>query len=235
MAGHSTQTRDFFVGSYKSVGLKQLVAGELYKFHYANAENDFAPLVIIMSWKDRYKPPNSVMQKCKTAYRGNWYTAINLHYLPKTQRIKFLDTVRKKFKKDIDRETILGNLSGSRLYWRKAQGLLSFKPTLLGIRRYFSSEMKNIEWIPRPLWEKAIKDSLNITYISKTILAKINNAMGASTTKERTTLTSKAKKMLRSLEAKKKKVSTKTGLAIRKKKLFCDRRKRKPAKKKVKK
>jgi len=152
---------------FKGVNLK---SGYFYKFKYQAFENDPKPVIIFLASIEGIHK--------NTGHQWRILQAINLHYVPRGIRKKFVST----WMKELDRT------KNVKLTWTRVSA--RYPNIKIGIRRYFfkpSYYIQNIEEIPLEKVDKYVVGSLARDFSSKVkrkILSRIKKAIVSRTEKK---------------------------------------------------
>lgn len=147
---------------FKSVDLR---SGFFYKFKYSAFENDANPLIIFMSSIEGIND--------NTGHQWRIIQGLNMHYVPRAMRKKFLKVWMLELNKSKD----------IKFTWKKVIAMYPY--IKIGIRRYFFKPayyIQKLEEIPIDRIEKEVVSSLIKDFsgkVKRKLLSKIRKAIGS--------------------------------------------------------
>jgi hypothetical protein len=147
---------------FKGVDLK---SGYFYKFKYQAFEHDNKPLIIFMTLIEGTHK--------NTGHQWRIIQALNMHYIPRAMRKKFL----KIWMNELDKP---GNI---KFTWRKV--LAQYPYLKMGIRRYFYKPayyIQKLEEIPVSRIEKEVISSITKDFsgkVKRKLISKIRKVFGS--------------------------------------------------------
>lgn len=117
-------------------------SGHMYKFSYQAYQNDPNPTALVINILSGYHP--------KTGHEHHYMQCINLSYIPRKDRKKFVDTWMKEMSKTKNIEITWNRIKSQYPYIQEGIRRYLYKP------RYY---IRKIEYIPPEDWQKEVVKS----------------------------------------------------------------------------
>lgn len=143
----------------KKIGGTTFLSGHMYKFNYQAYQNDPEPSALMINILSGYHP--------KTGHEHHYIQCINLSYIPRKDRKKFVDIWQREMDKNKNIE----------ITWKKIKAQYPYIQE--GIRRYLYKPryyIRRIQWIPPQEWQSEVVRSWHKDFsqqIRKKIASKL--------------------------------------------------------------